>query len=72
MVFDFISPTFVDNFLCLFQTFSSYRILLQAQKEGKPIFIINIGATRADHLAKYKINSLASLVLSSVAVSSVT
>jgi len=46
------------------QTYSSYRLALQAQKEGKPIFIINIGPTRADKLADYKIGSLASLVLS--------
>lgn len=38
-------------------TFSAYRIVLQASKLSKPICIINIGDTRADHLAKLKIDT---------------
>lgn len=32
--------------------FSGYRIVLQAKEEGKKFALINIGPTRADHLAK--------------------
>ena len=37
------------------QVYSGYRFLLQAKEEGKRIGIINIGPTRADHLADFKI-----------------
>lgn len=37
--------------------YSAYRIILQAFDAGKPICIVNIGDTRADHLATIKINT---------------
>ncbi|CAK9800648.1 NAD-dependent protein deacylase Sirt4 [Anthophora quadrimaculata] len=36
-------------------TFSSYRIVVQANHAGKPIAILNIGKTRADDLASVKV-----------------
>jgi len=48
------------------QTYSCLRLVEQAYRENKPVFIINIGPTRADNLAKYKIESLASMVLGMV------
>lgn len=38
------------------QTYSAYRIILRASDLRKPIGIISIGDTRADHLASFKIN----------------
>ena len=46
--------------------FSGYRIVLQAKEEGKKFALINIGPTRADHLADVKVNSRAGLVLEKV------
>lgn len=37
--------------------FSSYRIILQAVEESKEICVVNIGATRADHLVDLKISA---------------
>lgn len=39
------------------QTFSSYRIILQAKDLKIPIYVINIGPTRADDLATFKISA---------------
>ncbi|CAG9811990.1 unnamed protein product [Chironomus riparius] len=38
------------------QVFSGYRIILQAKELGLPVAIVNIGTTRADHLADLKIS----------------
>lgn len=38
------------------KVFSGYRFALQAKELGIPIAIINIGPTRADHLADFKIS----------------
>ena len=43
--------------------FSGYRFILQAKELGKPVAIINIGETRADHLADLKVSGKASEVL---------
>ena len=45
------------------QVYSGYRFLLQAKEEGKKIGIINIGPTRADHLADIKISTKAGDIL---------
>ena len=45
------------------QTFSGYRLFLQAKDEGKKIGILNIGDTRADHLAHLKIKVQAGKIL---------
>ena len=45
------------------QVYSGYRFLLQAKEEGKKIGIINIGPTRADHLADLKISTKAGDIL---------
>lgn len=46
--------------------FSGYRFLLQAKELAKKIAIINIGKTRADHLADIKLSAKAGDVLSKV------
>ncbi|THD24639.1 NAD-dependent protein deacetylase sirtuin-4 [Fasciola hepatica] len=49
-----------DLILCLgssLQTFSSYRLLLQAHANRIPIVIVNIGPTRADSLASLVLNA---------------
>ena len=45
------------------QVYSGYRFLVQAKEEGKRIGILNIGPTRADHLADLKISTLAGDIL---------
>lgn len=44
-------------------TYSGYRIALRAKELGKNLGIINIGLTRADDLADFKINTKCSEVL---------
>ncbi|KAM5194004.1 NAD-dependent protein lipoamidase sirtuin-4, mitochondrial [Mantella aurantiaca] len=39
------------------QVYSGYRFALKAQEKGIPIAILNIGATRADHLADVKVSA---------------
>lgn len=48
------------------EVYSAYRIILQAFELRIPIVIINIGKTRADNKAHFKINSLCSKVLSKI------
>jgi NAD-dependent SIR2 family protein deacetylase len=48
------------------KVFSGYRFCRQAHQLGKPIVIINPGATRADELAHIKLQSLASPLLTQV------
>jgi len=43
--------------------FSVYRLLLQANKDNKPIAIVNMGETRADDIATLKIEQPAGLTL---------
>lgn len=38
-------------------TWSSYRLAKQAHEEGKPIGIVNLGETRADPLASFKVEA---------------
>lgn len=45
------------------QVFSGFRIVLQAKELGLPVAIVNIGETRADKLADFKINSKCSDIL---------
>ncbi len=45
------------------QTFSSYRIILAAKEQKKPVGIVNIGQTRSDHLADFKISAVTGDVL---------
>lgn len=47
-------------------TFSSYRIVVQANHAGKPIAILNIGKTRADDLASVKVEGRCGDVLSRI------
>ena len=42
-------------FIFIFQVYSGYRFLLKAAELNKPICILNIGETRADHLCDIKI-----------------
>ena len=37
--------------------YSGYRFVQRASEMGKPIAIVNIGKTRADHLANLKIET---------------
>lgn len=46
--------------------FSGYRIILQAKEERKMIGIVNIGRTRADHLADLKVNVRCGEILSQI------
>lgn len=39
------------------EVFSGYRFIMAASESTKPIAIVNIGPTRADHLATIKLNS---------------
>lgn len=47
-------------------TFSGYRIVLQASEANKPLLLVNIGPTRADHLANLKVHDRCSHVLSQI------
>ena len=53
------------------QTFSGYRLFLQAKDQGKQIGILNIGDTRADHLAHLKIKVQAGKILPRINVSNI-
>lgn len=37
--------------------YSAYRIILQAVDAAKPVCVVNIGSTRADHLVNIKIEA---------------
>ncbi|TGZ62122.1 hypothetical protein CRM22_007627 [Opisthorchis felineus] len=55
-----------DSLLCLgtsLQTFSSYRLILQACGRKLPVSIVNIGPTRADSLAQLRLFSRISTTL---------
>uniref|UniRef100_A0A5S6R3D6 Deacetylase sirtuin-type domain-containing protein n=1 Tax=Trichuris muris TaxID=70415 RepID=A0A5S6R3D6_TRIMR len=43
---------------------SSYRLVQRMHERGKPIFIVNIGKTRADSIASLKVEAKCSVVLS--------
>ncbi|XP_033115843.1 NAD-dependent protein lipoamidase sirtuin-4, mitochondrial-like isoform X2 [Anneissia japonica] len=61
-----------DGFLVVgssLQVYSGYRFALEAAEWKKPIAIINIGPTRADHLATLKINAKLGDILPEVVVS---
>lgn len=45
------------------EVFSAYRYILQAKEQHKPIAILNIGKTRADHLATYKWEAVSGTIL---------
>jgi len=49
--------------------FSGYRFVTQAKEEGIPVAILNIGKTRADHLADLKIDAKAGDVLTKLNLS---
>ena len=46
------------------ETFSSYRLVLAAKEMNFPVAILNIGKTRSDHLADFKIPAVCGDVLS--------
>lgn len=46
------------------QVYSGYRFLLAASDRKMPIAILNIGPTRADHLAELKVSGRCGEVLS--------
>ncbi|XP_076615045.1 NAD-dependent protein lipoamidase sirtuin-4, mitochondrial [Chaetodon auriga] len=48
------------------QVYSGYRFLLAASDRKMPVAILNIGTTRADHLAELKVSSRCGEVLSSI------
>ena len=48
------------------ETFSSYRIALAATERKMPIAILNIGKTRSDNLADFKISAVSGEVLSQI------
>lgn len=50
------------------QTFSGYRLILQAKDLIKPVGILNIGDTRADHLADFKIRVRAGDILPQIPI----
>ena len=50
------------------QVFSSYRLILAAHEQQKPIGIVNIGPTRGDHLASFKISAIAGDILSKLSI----
>ena len=50
------------------QVLSGYRLLLQAKEERKRICIINIGPTRADHLADLKISTKAGNIMTKIKI----
>ncbi|XP_041349727.1 NAD-dependent protein lipoamidase sirtuin-4, mitochondrial-like [Gigantopelta aegis] len=50
------------------QVFSGFRFVSKAHDDGKPISIVNIGSTRADHLASIKISAQCGKVLSQIDV----
>lgn len=45
------------------EVFSAFRYILQAKELNKPITILNIGKTRADHLAQQKWEAVSGMVL---------
>jgi NAD-dependent SIR2 family protein deacetylase len=45
------------------QVMSSYRFVRECKQQHKPVYIVNIGETRADAVADYKIESKCSDVL---------
>ena len=50
------------------QTFSGYRLFLQARDESKRIGLVNIGETRADHLAELKVRVRAGHILPKIVI----
>lgn len=46
------------------KVYSGYRFLLAASDRKMPVAIVNIGATRADHLAELKVRGRCGEVLS--------
>lgn len=48
------------------KVYSGYRFLLAAKERKIPIAILNIGPTRADHLAELKVSARCGEVLSSI------
>lgn len=47
--------------------FSGYRFVRRARQERKPVFLVNVGATRADEVAQLKVSGTAGLVMSRLA-----
>ena len=45
------------------ETYSSYRIALAAKEMKMPIALLNIGKTRSDHLADFKVSAVSGDVL---------
>lgn len=50
----------------LFQVFSGYRFLLAASERKLPIAMVNIGPTRADHLADMRVSARCGEVLPAI------
>lgn len=50
------------------EVYSAYRFLLAAKEQKKPIAIVNIGPTRADHIALLKLNNRCSDILSKIKI----
>lgn len=51
------------------KVYSGYRFLLAANERTIPVAIINIGPTRADHLAEMKVSGRCGEVLSLIQLS---
>lgn len=45
------------------EVYSAYRFILQAKEQKKPITLLNVGKTRADHVAHVKLSALCGSVL---------
>jgi len=52
----------------MLQVYSGYRFAMAARDQGKPMAIVNIGPTRADHLADLKINAKCGDILPNIYV----
>lgn len=55
-------------FALLLQVYSGYRFLLRAAEREKKIMILNIGTTRADHLADLRVDARCGEVLPQLSV----
>lgn len=47
--------------------FSGYRFVRRAHQERKPVYVVNLGASRADEVAQLKVNGSAAAVMSRLA-----
>jgi len=63
-----LPPSVTDVVWLLLQVYSGYRFLLRAAEREKKIMILNIGTTRADHLADLRVDARCGEVLPQLSV----